>query len=865
MKKTQIILSFLFLFVMSSGIFATVTENVLSISKQAKIVPGRLLVRFKENTFQSDVIFKTKSNKKYVLTGEKSIDQVNVKWNIHGFKKANDLKRRIKAFKKGNKREEMLYNLEEKLDQTYVLEFSPTIDVKEVLKDFKSLSKTEIAGPDYYIYKADIPYDPYWDHWGHQNSGQLRKYNSSTGKHDGEFVGWVGFDADATKAWDVGYGTSNVVIAIIDTGVDMGHPDLRLAPGYDFGDNDLNPDDDSADPGHGTACAGVAAAIAKNSIGVAGIAGGCSIMPLKVADSTGQLKAETIVQAINYAIDHDVDVISMSIGATLDGSNESTLFIDEVERAVTRAYLYNIPVFAASGNENNFVISFPASSRYVIAVGAASPDGHRKSPTTADGENFWGSNYGSDQRDASGAVDILGPTILNTTDIRGTKGYNSGDYSFEFNGTSSATPYVAGVAALIKSKYPTWDTYQIRDRIMKTAIDIWDSESGEGWDKYSGYGMINAGRAVNPTGELQGYIKNSGGLPIEGVKIEINGKSTVTNSSGFYSILSEEGVQSVKVMKENYIDEVRPTTILYNQVVNFNVSLLMTNEGSQISGTIQDSDGKPISKAKIQVIGGLNTESNINGVYSIGLKPGQYTIEVTHSGYDNGFVTLNTVAGQNYTKDFILPKAIEMRMDVILSGNRKFYNEYFGQGWVPVTSEAFSHTQRVYFKLPSTKGISQKLEFQYDVWGHSWPNDRPYPSYINEKVTLNFYQLQGTQYILIDKIQDVSYSEKIQSVLSSEKFLDTGIIFWREMGIFGGMSTFVRIDLDIPQNIFLENKTISGQRYYRAKNLINLKNVLLNSGSDVTFESGAEVEFDEGFDSQDNAQYETKITTILRR
>ncbi len=327
-------------------------------------------------------------------------------------------------------------------------------------------------------------------------------------------MGTPGFDANAIQAWDgaQGYGAGSVVIAIIDSGVDTSHPDLNLMTGYDFGSGDSNPMDDSASPGHGTACAGVAAAVADNALGVAGTAGACVVMPLKVADNAGTMAFASIINAINYAASHGADVISMSFGAALSSYSP-------MDTAMQNAFNAGVVLLAATGNENASTISYPANSASVIAVGAASPCGDRKRSSassgdlnpgvtadpngyTCDGERWWGSNYGLNTQNDRRAVDIIAPTILPTTDITGSGGYTSGDYEPFFNGTSCATPYAAGVCALIKSANPTWNATQIRDQLRNTAQDIVNVESGAGWDRYSGYGMVDAAAAVGATGPI---------------------------------------------------------------------------------------------------------------------------------------------------------------------------------------------------------------------------------------------------------------------------------------------------------------------------------------------------------------------------
>lgn len=382
-----------------------------------------------------------------------------------------------------------------------------------VVRRLSQLREVEAVSLDYLAFPAVVPADPlYAMHWGHNNTAQLLSYNWTNNNHEtGSPVGTVGFDTNAQVAWGgtQGYGTSSVIIAIIDSGVQTAHPDLVQVTGYDYGDNDTNPDDNSASAGHGTACAGVAAGRA-NSLGSCGAAPGCSIMPLKVANSAGSMAFSAIVNAIYYAADHAANVISMSLGAAIS-SDAAT------DAAITYAWNAGVVLLAATGNENNSTISYPAINANVIGVGAASPCGDRKRSSsnasevnpgvftdpngyTCDGERWWGSNYGTNTAGAAGAVDVLAPTILPTTDRLGANGYDPSDYSKWFNGTSCATPYAAGVCALIKSKNPTWTATQIRDQLRNTAQDVTSVESGAGWDKYAGYGMVDAAAAVGASG-----------------------------------------------------------------------------------------------------------------------------------------------------------------------------------------------------------------------------------------------------------------------------------------------------------------------------------------------------------------------------
>jgi PKD repeat protein len=399
------------------------------------------------------------------------------------------------------------------IDRWYMVDLPMGSDVMRVVERYASDPNIEHANPDYRAFPAVVPSDPlYADHWGHNNTAQMPSYDWSTHTHTGPLVGTVGFDSNAEGAWDgsQGFGSSSVIVAILDSGVDIDHPDLQanLVSGYDFGDNDSNPNDDASGAGHGTCCAGVAASVVNNGIGACGIAPGVKIMPCKVANSAGSMYFSYIENAIYWAADNGADVISMSLGAAGYGPGDDPA----TDAAIVYAYNAGVVILAATGNENSS-LSYPANHGNVIGVGAASNCGDRKRSSssssecnpgvstdpngyTCDGERWWGSNYGPATQDAANATDVLAPTILPTTDIAGSGGYDPGNYDGFFNGTSCSTPYAAGVCALIKSKNPTWTPAQIRSQLTSTAIDIINVESGSGWDRYSGYGMVDAEAAV---------------------------------------------------------------------------------------------------------------------------------------------------------------------------------------------------------------------------------------------------------------------------------------------------------------------------------------------------------------------------------
>ncbi len=505
------------------------------------------------------------------------------------------------------------------VDRWYLLRLDTVDDIARIAERVRGADGVAAVSLDWRAFPAAVPDDPlYPQQWGHDNTAQMLSYDWATHSHEnGDPVGTVGFDANAEAAWDQGYGAAGVVIAILDSGVDVDHPDLNLVAGYDFGDNDGDPDDDSAAPGHGTACAGVAAAIANNGLGVAGIAGGCAVMPCKVADSSGTMYFSAIQDALYWAADQGADVISLSLGAAIS-SDPAT------DTALQYAYAAGAVILAATGNENASTISYPAINQYVMGIGAASPCGDRKRSSssrlevnsgvntdpngyTCDGERWWGSNYGSTTPDDRGAVDLIAPTILPTTDIGGSGGYAAGDYDLWFNGTSCATPYAAGVAALVKSANPGYTPAQIRDAMVSTAIDIVNVESGTGWDRYSGYGMVDAAAAVGgggpvpPTADFSA-APTSGSYPLT---VQFTDQSAGSPTSWSWDL--GDGTTST----------VQNPSHAYQAAGIYTVSLTATNaEGSDtVTRTDLITVTEPVPTTLITVSGESSIHGTVSGSY----------------------------------------------------------------------------------------------------------------------------------------------------------------------------------------------------------------------------------------------------------
>lgn len=343
-------------------------------------------------------------------------------------------------------------------DRDLLIRFDPSRSIEAELAAWRARPDVESAEADWVVRAATIPNDSYFgQQWAHRNTGQYPAYGTSD------------CDIDSEQAWDISTGSSDVVIAIIDTGVDLNHPDLqsKIVPGYDFVNNDANADDDHM---HGTACASLAAASTNNASGMAGVDWNARIMPLKALDDEGYGSTSDIIASVNWARTNGADVISMSLGG---GSYSSTF-----NTAINNAFSAGIVVVSATGNDNESSISYPAGYANSMAVGALSPCNERKTPSSCDGEWWWGSNYGT-------GIDVMAPgVLLRSATING--------YILNMNGTSGATPHVAGVAGLIRAVNPTLDAAAIRTIIRDSAYDIGDI----GYDLQTGYGRLNAYQAL---------------------------------------------------------------------------------------------------------------------------------------------------------------------------------------------------------------------------------------------------------------------------------------------------------------------------------------------------------------------------------
>ncbi|MCI3919715.1 S8 family peptidase [Paenibacillus sp. TRM 82003] len=259
--------------------------------------------------------------------------------------------------------------------------------------------------------------------------------------------------------WSFTRGAEGVVVAVVDTGADLSHPDLvgHLTDGYNVVSPSSPPEDDV---GHGTHVAGVISALTDNGQGVAGMTWYNKIMPVKVLDSTGMGSTYSVAEGIIWATDRGAKVINMSLG-----NYASAEFLHD---AIRYAYDRDVVLIAATGNDNTSQPGFPAAYPEVLSVSA----------TNMYGEKASFSNYGD-------YVDVVAPgeNIAST--------YIDNQYA-ALSGTSMASPHVAALAALIRSANPELKNTEVYDIIRKTTNDL----GSAGRDAYFGFGQINVAQAL---------------------------------------------------------------------------------------------------------------------------------------------------------------------------------------------------------------------------------------------------------------------------------------------------------------------------------------------------------------------------------
>ncbi|MFT6848208.1 MAG: thermitase [Cryomorphaceae bacterium] len=381
-----------------------------------------------------------------------------------------------------------------KIGDTYILIFKEDQNIEQLIRVYENTFLFEYVEPNYI------------------GTGGGKKASFQTSQDDTYFSRQYGLyndgtfslspamddaDIDMELAWEIEQGDPSIIVAVLDAGLRMGHPEFagRIwnnslemndgtdgddngfiddIEGWDFANDDNDPTDDH---GHGTNVTGIIGANANNNLGYAGVDWNCKLMVCKILDQNGSGLYSWWTDAIYYAVDNGAKVINMSVG----GSG----FSNSMQEAVDYAYNGGVTIVACMMNENNQVSYYPAKYQNTIAVGATDASDMRAAPFFWSSES--GSNYGAH-------IDVVAPGNY----IYGLSYSSNTNYNSYWGGTSQATPLVTGLSALLLSQDPGRTPDDIRAILRDTAEDqVGDTlEDVEGFDVYYGYGRVNAHQAL---------------------------------------------------------------------------------------------------------------------------------------------------------------------------------------------------------------------------------------------------------------------------------------------------------------------------------------------------------------------------------
>ncbi|MCD6366004.1 MAG: S8 family serine peptidase, partial [Bacteroidales bacterium] len=414
----------------------------------------------------------------------------------------------------------------------YALKFNNYNEVKNLIRDLGNLPEIEYAekAPLYHINL--VPNDV--------------EYGSST--HHNWFLSVI----NAEQAWNIEQGNSNIKVAIVDNGIYVGHPDLqnKIVAQYDVADNDNDPTPPTQDTewSHGTHTSGLVGAETNNSIGIASIGFGVSLMAVKVAENSSDGSGVTYgYEGITWAADNGADVINLSWGGPG--------YYQTGQNIMNYAYNKGCVIVASAGNDGNTTISYPAAYNHVISV--ASTDYN-------DSKSYF-SQYGS-------TIDVCAPggfdgswySIYSTV-------YTSSQYDY-MQGTSMSSPVCAGLCGLMLSHDPSLTPEKL-ETILKATCDNIDAQNSS-YIGQIGAGRINAYAALNAVEDTLNANSIIADFEASSVTIPVSSSVNFTDlSSGTptsWSWIFEGGTPSTSTQQN-------PTNIVYNNPGSFQVTLTISD------------------------------------------------------------------------------------------------------------------------------------------------------------------------------------------------------------------------------------------------------------------------------------------------
>jgi subtilisin family serine protease len=634
------------------------------------------------------------------------------------------------------------------LSRWYKLTIPKDTDVTSAVAELKNSAEIEAVEPNYVYQITTVPNDNYMNtsgSWG-QSYQDL----------------WGLYKISAPTAWDIETGSNQVVVAVVDTGLDMTHPDIanniwinkdEIAGNHIDDDSNSYADDVngwnfvgcSADVkdghGHGTHVSGIIAAAGNNGIGISGVTWNIKIMPLKALNDDGYGVTGDLARAIRYAADKGARVINMSWG----GRSTSQLVID----ALDYAYGKGCVLVVAAGNSNMDALDFfPANYVKAITVAATGPDDTKAS--------F--SNYGDLVDVAAPGVDILS-LRASGTDMYKDNNHTVGSYYYRASGTSMATPYVSGLAALILSM----NSGLSNDEVTMILTSSTDDLGTPGKDSVFGYGRINAYKAI----ELA-----DGNLPMS---ISVWATDTPNDSGHSITVFwNSTNVSSiVKGYKIYY--SLHPFSSIYeNGVSYYDASPSINPDAAScvVTGLGDESNGYYFA-----VMGNIFNAQAAKTVVSPSLNTSAAYISTTQPVYPVNNI-INTTAGDeimfsgnDLLSNVLIPKGTNNGkvLDVIVpaseiadltksNGGRNAAYDYLNPKSLEVTSREFK----------SSAPIEGKLRIMI-----SYPADVP----ANYENKLKIYQMDtlSGQWKLISGIQSVNTTNKTVVAEADGSNWDKGI------------------------------------------------------------------------------------------
>lgn len=432
------------------------------------------------------------------------------------------------------------------LDRIYELKFSSTQGIEKVINELLANANIEYAEPSYIHHISYTPNDPLFS--GFQR--QLKQVK-------------------AEQSWDLTRNSSNTIIAIIDTGTDMDHIDLKaniMLPGIDLvgrsGSNpqvDYDPDVTSDSTDHGVSVSGIASAVSDNGLGIASIAYNAKLMIVKVCADNNATVIYKGYEGIKYAADNGAHIINCSFS----GPNGSFFGQDIVNYAISKGSL----IIACAGNSNSSVPEYPAAYAGVLGVSAVDLN---------DKKNDF-SSYGSH-------ISISAPGVVYSSK-------NDNKYGL-VAGTSFSTPMVSSAAALVRSRFPAFDMFQIAEQLKVSSDNI--DQLNPGYAGQLGHGRLNVFRALTETLPSIKYQKitvndkGNGSIPAgDTLAIFLDIKNFLSPASGLtikllttnpniqiinqQYMVSSIGTKELKTMIGPFRVYVRPDTP-DNELVNFSIN-----------------------------------------------------------------------------------------------------------------------------------------------------------------------------------------------------------------------------------------------------------------------------------------------------